>query len=197
MKKHFKSYIIMAAILCAALLFIFYPFMCTDLHIKLYFGEDSDVAYCNLYYTTEDMPNFDDSNMLTAKATADYADILIPKEACGKLTNLRLDFSPVEDLISISRVELCSGGFIQKSFSGPDFFKEDNILQTNDLETLHSTKYITYIGTAGTDPYIMFQTAVVSACNNAFSHYTVTKLLICLFIAGTVILSRRKLFPAE
>ncbi len=194
MKKKFKFFLIAAFIACAACTFIFYPFMCTDLHIKIYFTEDSSYTECRLYYTTTEDPNMSDDKLMTADMTYCKADLVLPKELCGKLTGLRLDFKETENLISINRIELCSGGFVRKTFDASQFFAEENIAATNDISALQNAIIITYIGTDGNDPYILMGSETVQLCNNAYSHYTGTKAFICLFVVAAVMLSRKKIF---
>ena len=194
MKKKFKIFLIAAFIACVVCTFIFYPFMCTDLHIKIYFAQDSAYTECSLYYTTTDAPAMSDDKLLYADMTSGKADLILPKELCGNLTGLRLDFTEAESLICINRIELCSGGFVRKTLDASQFFAEENIAATNDISSLQSANIITYIGTDGNDPYILFSPEVVQQCNDAYSHYTGTKAFICLFVAATVMLARKKIY---
>ncbi len=197
MKKHIKAYLTTALAIGAAIIFVIYPFMCTDLHMKIYLGEDSAFTQCNLYYTTVDSPDFGDDKLIFGVETEEYIDVIIPREYCGKLAMLRLDFTHAENLISINRIELCSGGFIQKSFDGAEFFQDSNVMHTNHISSVQNILLGTYIKTEGNDPFIIFQQSVVDVYNHAFSHYTVTKLFICLFVAGAVLLAKTKLFSTE
>ena len=171
--------------------------MCTDMHIKIYFNDDSDYTTCNIYYTTENTPNMSNDTLIHAKMHDGYADLILSKDFCNKLTGLRLDFSPAEKLICIKRIELCSGGFVRKSYDASKFFDQSNIVATNDLSALQHVDSLTYIKTSGNDPYIVFHPNLVKECNDAYSHYTGTKVLICLFLIGTWILSRKKYFTAD
>lgn len=197
MKKYLKLLIIAVLTACAVCTFIFYPFMCTDLHIKIYFNDDSDYTTCSMYYTTTEHPNMSNDTLIHAKMQNGYADLVLSKEFCNKLTGLRLDFSPVDKLICIKRVELCSGGFVQESYDASQFFEQSNITATNDISSLDCVDAVTYIGTSGNDPYIFLHPDLAAECNNAYSHYTKTKVLLCLFIFGTWFLSRKKYFTAD
>ena len=194
MKKKFKIFLIAAFIACAACAFIFYPFMCTDLHIKIYFAPDSAYTECSLYYTTTEAPAMSDDNLLYAYAAYDKVDFVLRRELCGTLTGLRLDFTEADNLICINRIELCSGGFVRKTFDASQFFAEENIAATNDITSLQSADIITYIGTDGNDPYILFGPEMIQLCNDTYSHYTGTKAFICLFVATAVMLSRKKIY---
>lgn len=194
MRKNLLLFILGTLFFCAACAFIFYPFMCTDLHLKIYFAQDSAYTECSLYYTTTDAPDMSDDKQLDADMTSGKADLVLPKELCRKLTGLRLDFKETDNLLCINRVELCSGGFIRKSFDASQFFAETNIDATNNISSLQNADIITYIGTDGNDPYILFSPEVVQECNDAYSHYTGTKAFICLFVATTVLLARKKIY---
>lgn len=191
MKKKFKIFLIAAFIACA---FIFYPFMCTDLHIRIYFAPDSAYTECSLYYTTTEAPAMSDNKLLYADMTSGKADLILRGELCGNLTGLRLDFTEADNLICIKRIELCSGGFVRKTFDASQFFAEENIAATNDISSLQNSDIITYIGTSGNDPHILFSPEVVQECNDAYSHYTGTKAFICLFVTAAVLLSRKKIY---
>ena len=194
MKKNFKILIVSALTVCVACAFIFYPFMCTDLHIKIYFAQDSAYTECSLYYTTADAPDMSDDKQIDADMTSGKADLVLPKELCCKLTGLRLDFKEADNLICINRIELCSGGFVRKAFDASQFFAEANIDATNDISSLQNADIITYIGANGKDPYILLAPEIVQQCNDAYSHYTGTKAFICLFIVITVLLARKKIY---
>lgn len=194
MKKKFKIFLTAAFITCVACAFIFYPFMCTDLHLKIYFAQDSAYTECSLYYTTTDAPDMSDDKLLYADITSGKADLVLPEELCGNLTGLRLDLEKTDNLICINRIELCSGGFVRKTFDASQFFTEENITATNDISSLQSADIITYIGTSGNDPYILFDSEVVKQCNDAYSHYTGTKAFLCLFVLTAFLLARKKLY---
>jgi hypothetical protein len=138
-----------------------------------------------------------DDTLIFANAYYGYADLIFPKELCNTLTGLRLDLSHAEDLVCLKRIELCSGGFVRKSYDASQFFAQSNIVATNDLSALQHVDYLTYIKTSGNDPYIVFHPNLVKECNDAYSHYTGTKVLICLFLIGTWILSHKKYFTAD
>jgi len=191
--------ILLIALLIAGVmgLFVLYPFSCTDLHMKLYFHSDSAQTECTAYYTTAENPVFQDSQRITAVVKDGYADLLFPKELCGRLTGLRLDFSQTETLIAIDRMELCSAGFVQKSLDAPSFLTENTVLSTNDISVLQAVMNTVYVGTSGSDPHLYFQPDIVALCNESYSHYTGTKLAICLFLLLTVLLTRKQLFTAD
>lgn len=195
-KLNFKQIFAAVLLLSAVAAFVFFPFSCAKLHIKLYFAEDSAATDCLLYYATETSPDLSSDKIIHAVLKDNMADFVLPAELCGKLTMLRLDFSEADSLIVINRIELCSGGFIQKSFDATDFFAEGNVAATNDLYALQCTLTNAYIGTSGIDPYIILYSNLTAECNQAYSHYTVTKLLCCIYLAAVVFLSRKQIFHA-
>lgn len=194
-----NSKVLIATILaaCAMCAFIFYPFMCTDLHLKIYFSNDSAPTECSLYYTTAESPSFSEDKLLIANITASSADIILPKNLCGKLENVRLDFAYTDSLIGIKHIELRSAGFARNTLDASQFFDQTNIYTTNDLSALQHTSTVTYIGTAGGDPFIIFQPNIVQEFNDAYSHYTGTKAFICLYFVITILLAHKKVFSEE
>ena len=194
MKINFKLLLVTVLTACAMCAFTFYPFMCTDLHLKIYFTQDSAYTDCTLYYTTADAPNMSNSQKVDAILTEGKADLILPKELCSKLTGLRLDFKHTDKLICINRVELCSGGFVRKTYDASQFFAEDNVVNTNQISALQNTTLVTYIGTNGNDPYLLLSPEMVHQFNLAFSHYTGSKAFLCIFIVVTIVLARKKLY---
>lgn len=194
--KKIKNFIYIILILAAMGFYVLYPFRCTDLHIKIYLTEDSAYTDFSVYYTTADAPVFHGEHLIHANTEEFMADILLPKELCKNLTGLRLDLSHADSPISIKRVELCSGGFIRRTFDGSDFMNAAYIAGSNDIASIQQVFETAYLSTSGNDPYIIFSPEMVKTGNEAFSHYTGTKLFLCLFIIATVFLARRKLFTA-
>ena len=197
MKKNLKTLLLVVITVVIMSLFIFYPFQCTDLHLKIYFSADSAYTECAAYYTTAANPVYSDSQRLDATVYDGKADIVFSKELCETLTGLRLDFSQSDALIGIERVELCSAGFVQTSLDATDFFAESNILSSNDIAIIQPVKTTVYIGTEGRDSYLLFHSDIVDTCNGAYSHYTGSKLAICVFVILAGILARKQLFTAE
>lgn len=197
MKQKTKAILAVIFTACAVGFFIFYPFMCTKLHLKVYFHKDSASTNCQLYYTTRSAPVMSNETSSAASISDGKADIVLSSELCRALTGIRLDFSPADSLIHIDRIELCSGGFVQKSFDASEFFAEDNIIAKNDISSVTLVGTSAYIGTEGIDPYLVFSTDMIQTFNDAFSHYTGTKAGICLFIAAAIVLSRKRLFSNE
>ncbi len=197
MKQKTRAILAVIFTVCAAAVFIFYPFMCTKLHLKVYFHKDSAFTDCRLYYSTLSAPVMSNETSSYATISNGKADIVLSSELCGSFTGIRLDFAQADALIHISRVELCSGGFVQKSFDASEFFAADNVIATNDVDSITPVGTTAYIGTQGIDPYLVFSEDMTQTFNDAFSHYTGTKAAICLFIAAMVLLSHKKLFSVE
>ena len=197
MKNFRKSFLIALLILFIMGGFILYPFECTDLHLKLTFSKDSAYTECTAYYTTVQNPVYSEEQSIAAIIDNGKADIVFPKELCKSLTGLRLDFSQSNDLIGISRVELCSAGFAQTTMDASVFFAAANILAINDISVIQPVQTTAYIGTDGSDPHLLFQANIVEACNDAYSHYTFSKLAVCIFILLAWLLARKKLFTTE
>ncbi len=197
MKNFRKSFLIALLIIFIMGGFILYPFECTDLHLKLTFSSDSAYTECTAYYTTVQNPVYSEEQSIAAIIDNGKADIVFPKELCKSLTGLRLDFSQNNDLIGITRVELCSAGFAQTTMDASDFFAAANILATNDISVIQPVQTTAYIGTDDSDPHVLFQTNIVEACNDAYSHYTFSKFALFAFIILSYILARKNLFAAD
>lgn len=197
MKQKTNAILAVSFTVCAVAVFIFYPFMCTKLHLKVYFHKDSAFTDCRLYYSTLSDPIMSNKTSSYAPISDGKADIILSSELCGSLTGIRLDFAQADALLHINRIELCSGGFVQKSFDASEFFAADNVIAANDIDSITAVGTSAYISTQGNDPYLVFSEDMTQTFNDAFSHYTKTKVAICLFIVATVLLSHKKLFPVE
>ena len=197
MKINCKKILITLLIAGCMCFFVLYPFSCGDLHLKIYLNEDSAYTTCSVYYTTVQDPAFHDGQRIDATVEKGYADLLIPKEYCGQLTGLRLDFAPADTLIAIKRVELCSGGFVRQSLDASAFFTEKAASVTHNIQTIQAVQNVVYIQTSGSDPHIYFDAHTLDICRDAFSHYTGSKLAVCLFLLAVWLLYRKPLFTAE
>ncbi len=95
-------------------------------------------------------------------------------------------------------ITVSSAGVIQKEFDPRDFFADSNISGTNNLEIIVvSTLHKAYLSAQSDDPYLIISDDLVSQVDACYSDQRVFRLLVCVFLAGFVILSRRKIFETD
>lgn len=197
-----KHWIIAAAAVIGMLAFIFFPVRRADVRLRIYFTEDSEVPSCSVYYTTAEDPAFSVDKLIHGSQDGQSVDIVLPAQVCQNLSVLRLDLSPAETPICISKIEFRSAGFTRKSFRPEVFFAPDNLSLTNDILSVvtrssdDSVLYVTYIETDGDDPYLLFSENIVSALRSTGSNYRITRLFLCFFVAAAIWLSHKKIFAS-
>ncbi|MCD7751868.1 MAG: hypothetical protein LUI10_09065 [Lachnospiraceae bacterium] len=194
-KVWYPAAALVAAVLAAV--YIFFPRPASDLIIEFTFQEISGDSL-RLYYTTDTQPVYSDEQSIVCDI--DYetmqASFRLDGSLEGHLTGLRLDFPVEEQLLSIRHVTISSAAVIQKDFNPCIYFNE--VVATNDLElSLADASNIVYVLTGSTDPYLIFSDSLVEQITGYYSHQTVSRLLVCIFIAGCCVLSRRRIFADD
>lgn len=178
-------------------LFVLAPASASDLIIRIYF-DDIEGDECVLYYAT------DVENVLTQeKSIASEIDherkkveFRLDGSFDGHLTLLRLDFpQQAEQLACIKNITVSSGGVIQKEYSPCVFFEDRNIDLLREIEvTRVYPKKRTYLEIGPEDPYVILSGEMTQEIQSHFSHRGISRLGLCMFIAGCYFISRKKIF---
>lgn len=171
------------------LVWVAVPLTTGKLHMKIYFEKGG--GECSLYYATEDHPVIDGELVVTAPIEEGVADLILGPEVSETLSDIRLDLPTTTGEFMITRVELSSGGLVQKSYDASAFFSKAAIVSKNDITTMDPVAQKVYILTDA-DPYIVFNTDRVAELRGAFSHYTMTKLCVAAFLVLTYLFARKK-----
>lgn len=193
-----KKYLPWLFAVIIALIFIFLPFPASDLILRVYFDEIEGDS-CALYYTTDTQNAFCAEQCVQSQI--DYEKKMVAfrldGSLAGHLTGLRLDFPQTEQLICIKSVTASSAGVIQKEYNPCSFFAEPNIIFCNDTSvTLVHSRNRAYLSTGSNDPYIGLSTTLTEQLRGCFSHMRLSRFFLCLFVAGSIFLARKKLFAS-
>lgn len=194
-RKHIYHWAIATiAFVAIAVLFIMIPVPSANLYLRVHFDE---IAWdkCALYYSTTSSNSFTQEQCIISEVDFDKKQVTFCLDGTlsNQLTGLRLDFSNNEDLICIKSVTVSSAGIIQKEFDPITFFGEENVSHTNAAEiTLVKPTERAYILTEANDPFIILSESLVAEIADCFSSFRLSRLAICLFVAGCYIMYKRK-----
>ncbi len=192
-----KKFLIWGLAILLSLIFIFLPFPASDLIIRVYFDEIAGDS-CVLYYTTNENHSFSEEQSVSSDI--DYAqkkvEFRLNGNLEGHLANLRLDFPHLtEQLICIKSVTLSSAGVIHKEYNPCSFFAEENIASTQETSiTLVHPRNRAYLSTGSNDPYILLAPGLIRQIEDSYSHQTISRLALCLFLFGSYVFARKRLF---
>ncbi|MCD7863177.1 MAG: hypothetical protein LUG61_06620 [Lachnospiraceae bacterium] len=192
-----KMLYIPALILIAA--YVFFPRPASDLVIRLTFEEVSGDS-CELFYMVDSDVNFSSDQKVSAQIDYDsmQAEFWLDGSVAGHLTGIRIDLPHETQVAVVKTITVSSAGVIQKEFDPRDFFADSNISGTNNLEIIVvSTLHKTYLSAQSDDPYLIISDELVSQVDACYSDQRAFRLLVCVFLAGFVILSRRKIFETD
>lgn len=192
-----KKFLIWGFATLLSLIFIFLPFPASDLIIRIYFDEIAG-DFCVLYYTTDENPSFSEAQSVSSDI--DYAqkkvEFRLNGNLEGHLDNLRLDFPHLtEQLICIKSITLSSAGIIHKEYTPCSFFAEENIASTHETSiALVHPRNRAYLSAGSDDPYILLAPGLIRQIEDCYSHQTISRLTLCLFLFGAYFFARKRLF---
>lgn len=202
MKKRLKEILPYAAGLLACLLvlaFTFMPFPASGLTIRLYFEEFQGDGLV-VYYTTDENPNMGMEQIIvgTYDAQNGLVAIRLSSELADHVDRIRLDFPETEQVISVRNVSVSSAGVIRHHYDPCDFFSDENVAEKNDvpLISLIDWEKTAYIQTKGTDPYILFDRALVRDVLQYRSAYRLTRFAACMLAVLLFVSYRIRSFAA-
>lgn len=178
-------------------IFIMIPFPASDLIIRIYF-DDIEGDYCALYYATDEQNYLSEEQCVSSKI--DYVqnkvEFRLDGDLEGHLTNLRLDFPHLtEQLICVKSITISSAGVIQREYDPCSFFADANIALSHETSvTLVHPRNRVYLSIGPDDPYIMLSTTFIRQIEECYSHQTISRFALCLFLFGVYAFARKKLF---
>lgn len=179
-----------------AIAFILVPLPASDLIIRVYFDNIADGTYA-LYYTTDSQDTFSEDRCIVSEidSAQNRVEFRLDGSLEGHLTNLRLDFPQAEQLICVRNITASSSGIIRRSYNPCSFFADENIAFSHEtsVSPVYSRR-IAYLSTGSNDPYIGLSASLIGQLQNCYGHRTRSRLLLCLMIAGSCLLARKKLF---
>lgn len=195
-----KKYILSAFLILILAVFVLAPYPASDIYLRFYFRDISG-EYCVLYYSTDSSGAMMPEQYFAAKIDPDLkvADFRLEPLFSDNITRLRLDFPNEEQLLNIKAITVSSGGVIKKQYNPCDFFREENIAASNGITgiSLVKPRALAYFATSSDDPYVIFSPELTQDIIGCHSNLRLTRLGICLFLAGCFLMFRKKLFTAD
>lgn len=189
----------MFIIFLAAVAFVLIPLPAADVYVRIQFSEVQG-ENCALYYATAVSPGFSQDKCIISDIDYDKKQVTFRLDSSleGQLTGLRLDFPVTDALIGVEKVTISSAGIIQKQYNPCDFFAEENIAHVNQAEySLVIPKNRFYVAPKGEDPYMILSETPVRLVNQGYSHFTLSRIGMCLFAAGCYFFAKKKVFSEE
>ena len=185
--KKFLPYIILAVVCIGIIIF---PVKTADEIFRIEFtGNENGVLEgtdCTLYYSTLSPDAFNDDQSISCPVDNEkyYVEFRLDGKLNNNIKGLRIDFPAEDQLFSVGGVFVKSAGVLKKRYDPCVFFSEENLKQANDIQGISPIRdgKVVYIRTGNEDPYIVFSDALVDDVSGHFSHYIITKLLICAVI---------------
>lgn len=186
-------------ILLIMLLFLSIPIPASDLVIRITLGNPDgvDARHFYLYYSTEES-GFSQDQLVQATYDEKNGTISFPLDASleGRITSLRLDFPTTEQSILLRSISVSSAGLIQKQYNPCVFLSPANLEAINDIKAIDliPSRANAYVSTFETDPYLVLNNPFSQEVTGHFSHYFITRILICLFFAVCIYSAQKKFF---
>ena len=182
-----------------AIAFILFPLPPANLYIRITFDEIAGED-CLLYYATDTAGGYTAEQYIASKVDPYTGQVAFCLDSSLEkhLIGLRVDFPDTEDLICIKTITISSAGIIQQEFNPCNFFAEGNIALTNNADiTLVKPRNRAYISTGSVDPYIVLSDSLTSQIVECYSHYTLTRILICSLALLGYFYTQRNIFNTK
>ena len=196
MKKKWPVILIVAACMIA---FIALPMRASSLTIRITldpnFPIDANTFY--LYYAV-DGSGFTEEQVIPATYSEEKGilSFALDSSLAGHLTGLRLDFPNQEQVVGLRDVTVSSAGIVKQRYNPYFLLAPENLKAQNGLYALDrvESRAKAYVGTTPEDPYLVLSDAISLQIARSFSHYRLTRLLLCLFICACVVSYYKKPF---
>ena len=197
-----KKWIFYAIALLCMILFMILPFPASDLRLRLTLDEEypasTDTFY--LYYET-DGQGFQGDQMLSATVDAEKGIVTFHLSSSleDHLTGLRIDFPNTEQVVGIKDVTVSSAGVVKHRYHPCFFLATENLKAQNGISSISlvNARARAYVATTPDDPYLILNDPITLQIAGMFSHYLLTRILICLFLIACFVSYRRNLFGKE
>ena len=192
-----KKKILMGGLFLLALLFILMPLPASDLIIRIYF-EDIAGDSCSVFYSNDADKIFSSEQCISSGIDYEQKSVEFRLDGAleDQITALRLDWPHLtEQTICVKNISISSGGVIQKEYNPCYFFANENISGAHETDvSLVQPRNRAYLVTGEDDPYQVLSDRLVEEIMGYYSHRTVSRIGLCLFIACSFFLARKKLF---
>lgn len=192
-----KKFAKMIMLFLFILVFILFPLPNADLYIRINFAEVSGNS-CELYYTTATYPDFNPEQYISSDIDYQKNQVTfhLDSSIAKQLQKIRIDLPNSGSVICIKSISVSSAGLIQKYFNACDFFLPENLAYSNDIPeiSLATARDRAYLATGTSDPFIVLADNLTSEIKDGISNYTLTRLLICIFVVTVYFITKKNVF---
>ncbi len=200
--KKFIPYIILAVVCIGIMLF---PVKTSGEYIRIEFTGNEDGILegqeCTLYYATNSADAFNDNQTVSCPIDNEkfYVEFKLDGVYNNNIKGLRIDFPAENQRFCIGGVFVKSAGILSKRYDPCYIFADENIKSKNDIPEMTCLKdgKVVYIVTQDKDPYIVFSDEVTKELTSHFSHFIVTKLVMCIIVVGCFFSFRKDIFGTD
>lgn len=179
------------------LIFVLLPFPASKLYIRIFFENISEGTLV-LYYSTDNTHAFLPDQYLISDIDheSQCAEFCLDASLEGKITALRLDLPNETQLVCVKTITVSSAGVVKQEFNPCDFFAEDNIVLSNSIDAINLVKLRSraYVSTLNEDPWIILSDELCQQIMGCYSHFRFSRILVCVFCAACILISRKNLF---
>lgn len=195
-----KKVVFICIIFLVMAVFVLIPAPTSKLYIRIYF-EEIQGNNCELYYAVDNINTFSHEQCIISAIDHDrkMVEFALEPSLEGHVTGLRLDFPGEPQLLSIKSITVSNAGVIKRQYNPCRFFSQENIANTNDIDeiSLATARARVYINVVSNDPFLAFSDGLCRQIMDCYSHFTLTKLAICVFLLGSFIISKKKIFRED
>lgn len=167
------------------ILFVLMPVSASGLCFRLHVKEVTEPS-CYLYYATTESPIFSEEQKVSGIYDVEHKTITFSLNGslAGKLTGLRMDFANVEQLVGFDGISVSSAGVVKHQYEPAEFFVTERLAEVNDIPAINSIPAgnMVYMLMGAEDPYLVLGDQVTAEFNGYFSHYRLSRILVCLFV---------------
>lgn len=180
--------------------FILIPAPTSKLYIRIYFDAIQG-NNCILYYAVDGVNIFSQEQCIVSDVDHDrkMVEFALEPSLEGRITGLRLDFPGEPQLMCIKSITVSNAGVIKRQYNPCRFFAQENITYSNDIDaiSLATAQARVYINAVSDDPYLILSDGLIRQIVDCYSHFTLTRLAVCVFLSGCFFLSKKKLFRED
>lgn len=180
--------------------FVLIPVPASNLYIRIYFDEIQG-DNCALYYALDGMNTFSQEQCINSAIDHEkkMVEFVLEPSLEGRITGLRLDFPDTSQLVCVKTITVSNAGVIKREYDPCDFFGGENIPYSNSIDamSLVDVRARAYFQTLSGDPYLILSGGLCRQIMDCFSHFRLTRLAICVFLAASFILAKMKIWRSD
>ena len=196
MKKKWPVILIIAACM---VLFVMFPMHASSLTIRITLDPNFPIETNTFFlYYAVDGSGFSEEQVIPATYSEEKGilSFSLDSSLAGHLTGFRLDFPNQEQVVGLRDVTVSSAGIVKQRYNPSSFLAPENLKAQDGLYAVDrvESRARAYVGTTPGDPYLVLSDALSLQIARSFSHYRLTRLLLCLFLCACIVSYYKKPF---